>query len=52
MSPKRRRVPQDPMRRLVRGILSLLLGTLATWLAGKITDLILGTEKPECEESE
>ena len=53
MSPKRRKAPEDPKRKLVQGILSLLLGTLATWLAAKITDLILGpAEKPEAEERE
>ena len=32
------------MRRLVNGILALILTTLATWLAGYITDRILGPE--------
>lgn len=45
---KRKRGAEDPMRRLVQGILTLVLGTLAGWLAAKLTDLILGPdEKPE-----
>jgi hypothetical protein len=37
------------MRRLVEGILALLLTTLATWLAGYLTRKLLGPE-PEKEE--
>jgi hypothetical protein len=33
---------EDITRRLVKGILVLMLTTLATWLAGYITDRILG----------
>ncbi len=35
---------QDVTRRLVKGILALILTTLATWLAGYLTDKILGPE--------
>lgn len=38
---------EDVTRRLVRGILTLLLTTIATWLAGYITDRILGPEELE-----
>jgi hypothetical protein len=33
---------EDVMRRLVKGILALMLTTLATWLAGYLTDKLLG----------
>ena len=47
---KGRRHQQDPLRRVVQGILNLLLGALATWLAARITDWILGpVEGPEEE---
>jgi hypothetical protein len=36
---------QDVTRRLVKGILTLLLTTLATWLAGYLTDRLLGPEE-------
>ena len=36
---------EDIMRRLVKGILALLLTTLATWLAAYLTDKILGPEE-------
>lgn len=45
MAGKRSRGHQDPMRRLVQGVLTLILSTLAGWLAGKLTDLILGPAK-------
>lgn len=35
---------EDTTRRLVKGILTLALTTLATWLASYITDRILGPE--------
>ena len=35
---------QDTTRRMLKGILALVLTTLATWLAGYITDRILGPE--------
>lgn len=38
---------EDVTRRLVRGILTLVLTTIATWLAGYITDRILGPEEEE-----
>jgi hypothetical protein len=38
---------EDVMRRLVKGILVLVLTTLATWLASYITDRILGPEELE-----
>ena len=38
---------QDVTRRLVKGILALILTTLATWLAGYLTDKILGPEPLE-----
>lgn len=39
---------EDVTRRLVRGILTLVLTTIATWLAGYLTERILG---PEVEEA-
>ncbi len=33
------------MRNLVRGLLTLLLTTAATWLAGRLTEMILGPEQ-------
>jgi hypothetical protein len=38
---------EDVTRRLVRGILTLLLTTIATWLAGYLTDRILGPAEIE-----
>ena len=38
---------EDVTRRLVHGILVLLLTTLATWLAGYITNKLLGPEDHE-----
>ena len=38
---------QDVTRRLVKGILALALTTLATWLAGYLTDRLLGPEEEE-----
>jgi hypothetical protein len=38
---------EDVTRRLVRGILMLILTTLAAWLAGYIADKILGPEELE-----
>jgi hypothetical protein len=38
---------EDVVRRLVKGILVLVLTSLATWLAGYITDRILGPEELE-----
>jgi len=32
------------MRQIVRGLLTLALTTAATWLAGRLTDMILGAE--------
>ncbi len=44
---RRKGKKEEPLRRLVRGILTLLLTALAEWLAGKLTDLLLGAaEKP------
>jgi hypothetical protein len=52
MAKKRGKAKEDPMRRLVQGILTLVLSTLAGWLAAKLTDLILGpAEKPGEEEA-
>ena len=42
---KRRREPKDPKRRLVQGLLNLVLTTLAAMLAKRLTDLILGKEE-------
>jgi hypothetical protein len=48
MARKQPKVKEDPMRRLVHGILNLVLTTLAEWAAAKLTDLILGpAKKPE-----
>ncbi len=38
---------EDVTRRLVKGILALVLSTIATWLAGYLTDRILGPEEEE-----
>ncbi len=38
---------QDTTRRIVRGILALVLTTLATWLAGYLTERLLGPEQLE-----
>jgi len=38
---------QDVTRRMVKGILALVLTSLATWLAGYLTDRILGPEPLE-----
>jgi hypothetical protein len=35
---------EDLMRQVVRGLLTLALTTAATWLAGRLTDLILGAQ--------
>ncbi|ACZ41182.1 hypothetical protein Tter_0260 [Thermobaculum terrenum ATCC BAA-798] len=35
---------EDVRRRLLKGLLGLVLGIVATWLAAYITDLILGPE--------
>jgi hypothetical protein len=40
-------VDQDVTRRLVKGILALILTSLATWLAGYLTDKLLGPEELE-----
>ena len=37
----------DVTRRLVKGILTLILTTIATWLAGQITNRLLGPETEE-----
>ena len=42
---------EDPIRRLVQGILTLVLSTLATFAAAKLTDLILGPEEEPEEEA-
>ncbi|MBN1485192.1 MAG: hypothetical protein JXA37_10755 [Chloroflexia bacterium] len=39
----------DMLRQVVHGVLSLVLGALATWLARKLTDMILGPAEPEQE---
>jgi hypothetical protein len=36
---------QDAMRRMVRGLLALVLTSLATWLAAYLTDRLLGPEE-------
>ncbi len=38
---------QDTTRRIVKGILALVLTTLATWLAGYLTERLLGPEQLE-----
>ena len=35
---------EDVTRRIVRGLLILVLTTLATWLAGYLTERLLGPE--------
>ncbi len=56
---RKHRKKEEPLRRLVRGILTVLLTALAEWLAGKLTDLILGAaekhqggEAPPVEKAE
>jgi len=42
----------DVMRRMIKGLLTLALTTLATWLAAYLTNKILGPEEvPELEEA-
>lgn len=44
---------EDLLRKTVRGVLNLILGALATWLAIRLTDWILGpAEEPEAAEIE
>ena len=38
---------KDATRRMLRGILALVLTSLATWLAAYLTDRILGPEDPD-----
>ncbi|HUP27164.1 MAG TPA: hypothetical protein VM409_01925 [Chloroflexia bacterium] len=38
---------QDATRRLVKGLLALVLTSIATWLAGYLTDRLLGPEEME-----
>ncbi|MFL5735408.1 MAG: hypothetical protein ACJ78Q_19790 [Chloroflexia bacterium] len=38
---------EDSMRRLVRGVLTLVLTTMATWLAGYLTERLLGPAELE-----
>jgi hypothetical protein len=38
---------EEVTRRMVRGILTLVLTTVATWLAGYLTDKILGPAELE-----
>jgi hypothetical protein len=38
---------EDTTRRLVKGILTLVLTTLATWLASYLTDRLLGPVEEE-----
>jgi len=49
---RRKGEKEEPLRRLVRGILTLLLTALAEWLARKLTDLILGAARPRETEAE
>jgi len=42
---------EDPIRRLVQGVLTLVLSTLASLAAAKLTDLILGSEEDQEEEA-
>ncbi|MDQ6695662.1 MAG: hypothetical protein M3014_14845 [Chloroflexota bacterium] len=37
----------DVTRRLVKGILALVLTSMATWLAGYLTERILGPEEQQ-----
>ncbi len=46
---RRKGKKEEPLRRLVRGILTLLLTALAEWLAGKLTDLVLGAAEKRQE---
>jgi hypothetical protein len=42
----------DAIRNLVKGLLVLVLTSLATWLAGQIVERIFGPEdRPELEEA-
>ena len=38
---------EDVTRRLVKGLLTLALTTLATWLAAYLTNRLLGPERDE-----
>ena len=49
MAAKKRRGKDDPMRRALQGVLTLVLTTLAGVLAAKITDMILGKAAPDEE---
>jgi hypothetical protein len=40
---------EDVTRRLVRGLLTLVLTTMATWLAGYLVDRLLGPEHADEE---
>ncbi|HKP53255.1 MAG TPA: hypothetical protein VJ183_11460 [Chloroflexia bacterium] len=43
---------EDVIRKMIKGILTLALTTIATWLAAYITNKILGPEElPELEEA-
>ncbi len=49
---KKLRSKNDPMRRMVQGILSLVLTTLATWLAAKLVERLMGPPEEEVEKQE
>jgi len=42
MAKKRHYGRGDPLRKVIQGLFGVLLGALATWLAARITDWILG----------
>ncbi len=49
---KKLRSKNDPIRRMLQGILSLVLTTLASWLAAKLIDRLMGPPKEDIEQEE
>jgi hypothetical protein len=52
MMAKKPRSKEDPLRRMLQGILSLVLTTLAAWLAAKLVERLLGPLEKEAEEKD
>jgi len=47
MAKKRHYGRGDPLRKLIQGLLGVLMGALATWLAARVTNWILGPAEEE-----